>query len=94
MIKQETINQQAEGRWNARKTAREAHAKVLDAIESGKGFKWSALEDVERLASRARRLGLFEAAGALLRDPEDTAVGNQVLEQIISANNQIGRAHV
>ena len=90
MIKQETINQQAEGRWNARKTAREAHAKVLDAIESGKGFKWSALEDVERLASRARRLGLFEAAGALLRDPEDTAVGNQVLEQIISANNLLG----
>lgn len=90
MINQETVNRQAEARLETRKTERVARSKQLDAMKSGKGFKWNVLEDVRRLTTRARRLGLFEAAGSLLRDPEDTEVGNRILEQIIGANNILG----
>jgi len=90
MINQEAVNRQAAARLLARRKPREARVKQLAALKAGKGFEWKAVDDVRRLARRAKRLGLFDLAGALLRDPEDTALGNRVLEQILGANNLLG----
>ncbi|MFB3112677.1 MAG: serine protease, partial [Gemmatimonadales bacterium] len=90
MINQENVNRQAEVRLDERKTERVARSKQLDAMKSGKGFNWKLMEDVRRLTTRARRLGFVEAAGALLRDPEDIEAGNRIFEQIIDANNLLG----
>lgn len=90
MINQENVNRQAEARFTERKGAREAISEQLDSLKAGKRFDWKKVERATRLAERARRMGLFDAAGALLRDPEDMETGNQIFEQIIDANNLLG----
>jgi endonuclease G len=90
MIYQEAVSRQAETRIKNRTTSRDENLKQLDCLRHGQGFDWTKVEAATRLAARARRLGLFEAAGELLRDPSDTEVGNRIFEQIIDANNLLG----
>ena len=90
MVNQEIVNRQAEARLTERKGARKAIAEQLGSLKAGKGFDWKKIERSTRLAERARRMGLFEQAGALLRDPEDVETGNQIFERIIDANNLLG----
>lgn len=90
MINQEEACRQAEVRIKARKAKRSENAKQLANLRKGKEFDWTKVENAPRLAERARRLGLFEDAGALLRDPADIETGKRVFERIIDANNLLG----
>jgi endonuclease G len=90
VIHQETVHRQAEARLEARKKERAANEKQLASLRAGKGFVWSSLEDVLRVATRARRLGFGELAAALLRDPEDREIGNRVFEKILGENDLLG----
>ena len=87
MINQEEVCRQAEKRIKARRAERREHTKQLANLQTGKDFDWTKLEVPSRLAERARRLGLYEDAGTLLRDPSDFEVGKRVFERIIDANN-------
>ena len=87
MIDRSDINRQAEARVSARKDARAKRRVQLEAMQSGKSFKWDAVEDLSRLVTRARRIGLMSEADELLRDPKNVQVGNRLLEKIIDANN-------
>jgi endonuclease I/V8-like Glu-specific endopeptidase len=90
MINQEAVNRQAEQRLEKRKSNRDANVKQLNSLKAGKAFDWAKIEKPPRLAERARRLGLYEMAGALLRDPADSETGKLIFEQIIDANNLLG----
>ena len=90
MINQEEVYRQAEKRIKARRTERREHAKQLANLLKGKDFDWTKMEVASRLAERARRLGLFEDAGTLLRDPSDIETGKRVFERIIGENNLLG----
>ncbi|MEX0306450.1 MAG: endonuclease [Ruegeria sp.] len=81
------INQQAEARVKARKEACRRHEVQLQAMQSGKSFKWDAVEEVSRLVTRARSLGMTSDADELMRDPSNVNVGNRIFEKIIDANN-------
>ncbi|PSL19134.1 endonuclease [Shimia abyssi] len=87
MMDQSEINREAETRLSARSKERARHETQIEAMHAGKAFDWSDLEDVQRLATRARRLGLDREATALLHDPQNKAVGNRIFEKIIDANN-------
>ncbi len=89
MINQEAIIQEAETRIKDQKARRDENLKQLDNLRTGKRFDWTKVEVPTRLAERARRLGLFEAAGAILRDPKDIEIGRRVYEQIIDVNNML-----
>ena len=90
MINQEAVNRQAEQHFKKRKSNRDANVKQLNSLKAGKAFDWRKIENPPRLAERARRLGLYAVAGALLRDPADTETGKLIFEQIIDANNLLG----
>ena len=81
------INQQAEARVKARQEACRRHEVQLQAMQSGKSFKWDAVEEVSRLVTRARSLGMTSDADELMRDPSNIRVGNRIFEKIIDANN-------
>ena len=87
------LNRQAEARVKARKEALDRHKVQLQAMQSGKSFKWDALEEVSRLVTRARRLGLISDADELQRDPSNVQVGNRIFEKIIDANNLLDIAY-
>lgn len=90
MIDPKRAIQQVEARFASRKAEREKRGAQLAAMKSGKDYKWDQLEDLRRLTTRAKRLGLFESASALLQNPGDTEAGNRILEKIIDANNLLG----
>ena len=87
MVSQEAVYRQAEVRIKNCKARRDANVKQLDSLKAGQKFDWTKVEAPTRLAERARRLGLYEDAGSLLRDPTDQELGKQIFEQIIDANN-------
>lgn len=90
MINLEEVIRQAESRINDRKSQREGNIEELENLEDVDKFDWTKIENATRLAERAKRLGLYEDAGALMKDPEDTDIGNRIYEKIIGANNLIG----
>lgn len=90
MIYQEAVQRQAEERIRNRKASRDANQKQLDGLRQGKAFDWTKVEAPGRLAERARRLGLYEDASALLYDPTNIQIGKRVFERIIDANNLLG----
>jgi endonuclease G, mitochondrial len=94
MIDRIYINRQAEARVKARKDEREKRRVQLEAMQSGKPFKWDALEEISRLVTRARRIGLISEADELLRDPSNMQVGNRIFEKIIDANNLLDIAYL
>ena len=87
MIDRSYINRQAEARVSARQTELAQREAQLQAMQSGKSFQWDLLEEVGRLVTRARRIGLDTEADELLRDPTNVNVGNRIFEKIIDANN-------
>ena len=89
MSNQESMRQ-AEIRLAGRVKERARNIKEIDSLFRGGGFDWTKVESPSRLAQRAKRLGLFEEAGALLKDPTDKAMGNRVFERILGANNLLG----
>jgi endonuclease I/V8-like Glu-specific endopeptidase len=87
MMHQEAVYQQAETRIKNRIKNRDANLKQLDNLKTDQKFDWTKVETPARLVERVRRLGLYEEAGALMRDPTDKNLGKRVYEQIINANN-------
>lgn len=93
MIGKEDVNRKFEQRLKSRENERIAKSKKIAALKhtSGtvteEGFDLAAIDSARRVAERARRLGYFEAAADLERDPTDGAVGQKVYEQILGANN-------
>ncbi|MGD9049542.1 MAG: serine protease, partial [Anaerolineae bacterium] len=90
MIDQEAAYRQAELRISSRSERREENVKQLANLRTGQDFDWTKVEEPKRLAERARRLGFYADASALLREPTNTELGNRVYEQIIDANNLLG----
>jgi len=90
MINQEFVQRKAEERFKRRMARRRENVKQLGRLREGKGFDWTRVERPNRLAERARRMGLFEDAGAILRDPTNAELGKRVFERIIDANNLLG----
>lgn len=87
MLENESIYRQAELRIENRKENRSENIKQISSLIGGQPFDWTRVEAPARLAERARRLGLQEEANALLLDPTNMELGNQVFEKIIHANN-------
>lgn len=87
MFNESEITRQAEARISARKQAREKRQAQIDAMQAGKGFSWDVVEEVSRLVTRARRIGLTREATELLHDPQNKTIGNRIFEKIINANN-------
>ena len=74
-----------------RRTAEISNRKAaLEAAQSGEEFDLKTVDEVERVAERATRLGMTAEAAALRADPDDQELGKRVLEQIIDANNLKG----
>lgn len=76
-INQEAVHRQAEARINNRIKNRDANIKQLDILrkKTGQKFDLTKVETPARLAERARRMGLYEDASAILRDPKNTELG-------------------
>ncbi len=89
MIQQEEATRQAKERFKNREQQREANANQLKELNQGGNFDWTQIETVSRLAQRAKRLGLFEMANALINDPKDEQTGRRVFERILDVNNLI-----
>ena len=82
------VIRQTEQRLAARRNVRERKRKEIEKFVHGAKYDWTKVEEsADRLAQRAKCLGLVEDASALLRDPTDVELGARVFEKIIGTNN-------
>ena len=78
-----------EKRFAARVAARKTKLDQLRRLNDRKPFDWRKVEEAERLAERASRLGMSEEAGALAGDPDDTETGQRDHRREQSAGRQL-----
>ena len=74
----------ARKRLEDRRPERQTKEAQLERIAVGKSVDWRAVDGLDRLYERARRLGMVQEAADLLEDPD--ANGAKVLEKIIATN--------
>ena len=92
MLKHEFVQKKAAERLKKREKSNQKNQEQIEILtkpeeHKRENFDWTEVEQADRLAERARRMGLYEESGAILREPKDTKLGNKIYEKIIGANN-------